>query len=1097
MRVGLLGPLLVQADDGGSVEIGGARLRMLLVRLALDPGRFVPPAVLVDALWGAAPPADASNALQSLVSRLRKALRPVADHVAEPVESGPAGYRLAVSPQDVDVPRFEALAADGHAQLRAGNPWPALATLTEALALWRGPSLADVADAPFAEPVAARLADARLAAVEDRIDAELAVGRHTEVLGELDALAAEYPLRETLAALRIRALYAAGRTADALAGYQRIRAALAEHLGVDPSTELRTVQLTVLRGEPPPRPAPEQLPEQRPAALPRLPAQLTSFVGRDADLNRAIGLLADSRLVCLVGPGGAGKTRLSIEVAFRHAEAHPGPVWFVELAPVDPDADLDPVVLAAIGARDNRMTDTPATGATSHRISPAQRLVEALGSRSGLLVLDNCEHLIGSAAQLAATLLDRCPQLRVLATSREPLAIGGETLHWVGPLALPSAEADVAEARSAAAVRLFVDRAAAARPGFELDDTNLAAVNEIVRQMDGMPLALELAAARLRSMTPTQVAERLDDRFRLLTGGNRVALPRHRTLRGVIEWSWELLTEPERTLARRLSVFAGGTDCEAAVGVCTGLDVTELAAEDVPYLLASLVEKSLLQQVSTGTGGPRYRMLETVRAYGRERLADAEETHAVLTAFVGYFLDLLIRVEPLLRGPDQLAAVEQVRVEEDNLRAAIRRALDVRDVGSAAVLVMRLGWYWLLIGRSGEIEPWIGAVQELYAEPYDRTTSALNLTALMARAERGDGMPAEGTESALAAVAETGAVEEFPVLSLAEPMLRMLMGELVAARAASARAAASPQPWIRAMGHMTNSFIAENVGDLAVAEAELDLALAGFRALGERWGLIMCLSMVSNLHYLRGDHQAAIESTRQGLRLAVELGSVEDPVNQLIWVGRLQTDSGDLDAAERSLAEALAGADRHGLTEMRLMALCESVRAACYRGDLDLARTRLAEAKNTTGQINRPSHGHKMSMLGLATVAVRLAEGDLPGRTEALAETMPYAVLSRDMPIVATLAEQTAGLLLSRGDARAAAELLGAAIRLRGILNQGDRTVARIIAEVVEALPAAEYSTAVQRWAAGSQQEAIGAIRTAVGLPAQDLDLDLDQPART
>ncbi|HST66535.1 MAG TPA: BTAD domain-containing putative transcriptional regulator, partial [Mycobacteriales bacterium] len=544
----ILGALLVTDDAGRPVEVGGARLRALLSRLALDPGRFVGVDALVEDLWGDTPPADRLNALQSLVSRLRRALPGV------PIESGPPGYRLALEAAQVDAPEFERL-ADAGRQALPTDPAAARRLLAEALGLWRGPALADAPGLPWAEDARDRLTERRLAATEDRIDAELALGGHAGVLPELVELTRDHPLRERIRGQHVRALYAAGRQADALAAYEDVRRLLADELGVDPSPALQEIQLRVLRAAP----------EPQPAAAPRtnVPAQLTSFVGRDADLAAVAAQLDRHRLVTLVGPGGAGKTRLAAETAVRVLERFPDGAWLAELAPVTGGAEVPQAVLAAVGLADTRPREQPGQPAPS-QAGAMTRLVDLLAQRCALIVLDNCEHLIEPAATLAAELLARCPRLRIVATSREPLGITGEALAPVAPLGLPPADATPAQALRHPAVTLLADRAAAVRPGFQVDDDTVAPVIEICRRLDGMPLAIELAAARMRSLPVTEVAARLDDRFRLLTGGSRTALPRQQTLRAVVAWSWDLLSPAEAALADRVAVFPGGITPDAA-----------------------------------------------------------------------------------------------------------------------------------------------------------------------------------------------------------------------------------------------------------------------------------------------------------------------------------------------------------------------------------------------------------------------------------------------------------------------------------------------------------------------------------------------------
>ncbi|MFJ2868835.1 AfsR/SARP family transcriptional regulator [Kitasatospora sp. NPDC087314] len=501
MRVGLLGPLVVDAG-AGPIPIGGARLRALLARLALDAGRAVRPSALVEALWAEAPPADQANALQSLVSRLRGVLGDPAL-----LTFGPAGYRLTVEAGAVDAVRFEQLAHSGRDLSAQGRPVEAAAALREALGLWRGPALADVREAPFADAEARRLERARLVVLEDRIEADLASGAGPELIVELEALTAEHQLHERLHAQLIRALAAGGRGAEALAAYQTLRGRLADTFGSDPGPQVQAAHLAVLRGELPappdhrPRPARQPSPGQQPPEPRRsslfgnLDAPLTSFVGREDDVRRVVGLLGRARLVTLVGPGGAGKTRLATTGGRRLTP--PGGVWFVALAPAGP-ADVPRAVLDALRAREAAvLKDAALEGAAVPGRRPGSpgaaeevldRLTEVLAGDDLVLVLDNCEHVIEAAATLAETLLGRCPRLRVLATSREPLRIDGETLHPVLPLELPEPGSTDQQARACAAVRLFHDRAAAVSPGFAAADGSLeAAVDRQLRPLGGGP----------------------------------------------------------------------------------------------------------------------------------------------------------------------------------------------------------------------------------------------------------------------------------------------------------------------------------------------------------------------------------------------------------------------------------------------------------------------------------------------------------------------------------------------------------------------------------------------------------------------------------
>ncbi|MGA5351152.1 MULTISPECIES: AfsR/SARP family transcriptional regulator [Streptomyces] len=714
VRYRILGPTQALNPDGTAAPVGGARLRALLTVLALRAGRTVPVPVLVREVWDGEPPADATGALQALVGRLRRALG------AEAVVSAEGGYRLAAGADDVDLHRFERLTREGTRALDGGDPARAAAVLDEALALWRGPALADL---PDGGAEAARWETRRLEARRARLTAALALGRAEETLPELAALCATHPLDEGLQALRLRALHAAGRTAQALAAYEDVRRLLADRLGSDPGPELTALHARLLRpGEPsrqparavPATPSPAADPSEdrtRPgdgapaAARPsgNLPARLTSFVGREADIDAIRAALARSRLVTLTGPGGSGKTRLSQEAAEALDPAPRDGVWLAELAPVDDPAAVPEAVLTALGARETVLYGAGAeemrAAVADRHDEPVARLVEHCARRRMLLLLDNCEHVVDAAARLVAELLARCPHLTVLATSREPLGVPGEVLYPVDPLPEP------------VALHLLADRGAAVRPGFrpDADPATAEACAEICRRLDGLPLAIELAAARLRLLTPRQIADRLDDRFRLLTAGSRTVLPRQQTLRAVVDWSWDLLDAPERQVLARLSVFAGGCDLAAAEAVCGP------AALDA---LGSLVDKSLVMAAPGPDGAMRYRLLETVAEYAAERLAESGARDEAQRAHLTYYRELARTTEPLLRTHRQIEAIARLEREHENLRTALRYAVAARDEQEALCLVLSLVYHWQMRDMHGEARTWCTEVAALGPDPF-------------------------------------------------------------------------------------------------------------------------------------------------------------------------------------------------------------------------------------------------------------------------------------------------------------------------------------------------------------------------------------------
>ncbi|WP_405873470.1 AfsR/SARP family transcriptional regulator [Streptomyces sp. NBC_00005] len=706
VRYRILGTTQALRPDGTPVAVGGARLRALLTVLALRAGRTVPAGLLVDEVWGGEPPADAPGALQALVGRLRRALG------ADAVASTEGGYRLAAQPDDVDLHRFERLAGEGTRALADGDPAKAAVVLDDALALWRGPALADL---PDRSAEAARWDTRRLDSLRARHAAALALGHAEQSLPELTALCDTHPLDEPLQALRLRALRDAGRTAQALAAYEDVRQLLADRLGSDPGAELRSLHGELLSSGPGTAatgagpatngvagPTAAQAPDAQVASSPppgNLRARLTSFVGREADIETIRGDLAAARLVTLLGPGGAGKTRLSQEAAETVRYAARDGVWLAELAPVDDPDAVPEAVLTAVGARETVLygAGAEAMRAGSERNdAPVDRLAEHCGRRRMVIVLDNCEHVVDAAARLVEELLERCPELTVLATSREPLGVPGELLRPVEPLPEP------------VALRLLADRGAAARPGFRVDE-DPAACAEICRRLDGLPLAIELAAARLRMLTPRQIADRLDDRFRLLTSGSRTVLPRQQTLRAVVDWSWDLLDGEERDALRRLSVFAGGCDLAAAEAVCGP------AALDV---LGSLVDKSLVVAAPSGDDGMRYRLLETVSEYAGERLDESGQRTETERAHLTFYRELARTTDPLLRGPGQLAAIALLEREYENLRTALRHAVSERDEQEGLCLILSLAWYWQMRDIRIEARNWCVEVMALGPDPF-------------------------------------------------------------------------------------------------------------------------------------------------------------------------------------------------------------------------------------------------------------------------------------------------------------------------------------------------------------------------------------------
>jgi predicted ATPase len=1006
----MLGPLEVRADDGTPVELPGVRLRTLLIRLALDPGRVVTTDQLIDCVWGDAPPAEVNNALQALVSRLRRA--------GFTVESRHPGYRLDVPADHIDAHRFERLVA-------AGDP-------RAALALWRGPALADAADAAFASAPVVRLTELWLGALGDRLEADLAAAADPNgLVAELESLHAEHPLRERFAALLMRALSRAGRPGDALAVHAQVRQLLADELGADPSAELAAAHLAVLRGEP--------------DAAPRtnLRAGLTSFVGRDQELTTVASLVERSRLVTLTGPGGSGKTRLATELGRRRVG--PGEaVWFVELAPVGDGTALPQAVLAALGIRPQALVGTPGRG-TPEPADPVERLAAALSTRPVLLVLDNCEHVIEAAAALADRLLGDCPALRIVATSREPLGITGETLWPVDPLPLPPPGVPAEEALTYAAMRLFADRAAAVRPTLEVDE----AMAHICRALDGMPLAIELAAARLRTMSPAQLATRLDDRFRLLTGGSRMALPRHQTLRAVVDWSWDLLDEAERVLLARLSVFAGGATLDAAERVCGGdLDV-----------LSALVDKSLVV-----LDGDRYRMLETIKAYGAEKLVAAGERDQVVAAHVAYFLTLAEAAEPHLRRAEQLDWLGRLAAEHDNLNTAMRAAVAAGDAMSAVRLLASVGWYWWLRGHKVEGGELAQDVVELAgAAPDEDRALAYAMAAMLAI----DGHYDEDR----AGVWFTDAIDYARAMRHRHPLLRLIvaMGEVLRAfgfQAAPAPAAVelpdNDDPWVRGTVRVMRAHAALNSGrDHESAEDDFRAGLALFRSVGERWGMSFALCSLADLMAWRGESAAAVSLYEEAVELFAQLVTNEDLVRYRLRLASLYVQLDRWDEARAVVADAARDAEQAGLPLCLAGVAHARGEFARLTGDYAVARRELERAAALADHVTVAPQFQ--ALIASSVGYLDVAQGDLAAALVHHTEALDLALGCKDAPVIAQVLVGAADLAVQRGDPLRAALLLGASAGIRGMADLSLLDYPRVEAATRAALGDDAFTEAVAR----------------------------------
>ncbi|WP_204010682.1 BTAD domain-containing putative transcriptional regulator [Sphaerimonospora thailandensis] len=1086
MRFGILGALTVWTADGHAFAVPGRKIRLLLADLLVQEGRPVSADRLAEDLWGDSPPKNPAGALHTKVWGLRRALGRAEPGAGDLVVFRPPGYLLDVADVEVDARRFQHLLAGAR---DATTPRARVAALDDALALWRGPALADFADADFAQPIVARLEEQRLTALEDRADALLELGEHSPLAGELADLVLRHPLRERLRMAHMRALYGAGRQAEALAGFDEMRALLAEELGLDPGTELVALRQAILRQDPalarPPRsvPAPALPPAPAPCSGPHpvllagrsakvpnnLPVAMSSLIGRAKAITRVRVLLQAGRLVTLTGIGGVGKTRLALAVAEESAQigaaqigvdgdhpggAYPGDypdgVWLVELSGVEPgdrgeDAHepIVDLVATALGVRDEVIVPRP--------VPSAHRLADALRARRLLLVLDNCEHVVERAARVAEMLLRAAPGVRVLATTREALGVEGERLWMVPPLTLPeenAARAPIQVAGSVAgstdraaessAVALFLDRVRAAEPDFPLDDTTIDAVVEICRRLDGLPLALELAATRVGAMGVHEVAARLADRFALLTVGRRGAPARQRTLRAVFDWSWDLLTEPERVVLRRLSVFSGGCTLRAAEEVCAGDGVADgdgadagdsdaVKRSEVFDLVARLVDRCL---VSAGdvAGQRRYRLPESLAAYCAERLHEAGEADRVRIRHVRFHVELAEWALPYLNGPGQRRRLELIDAESANLQSALEIAVRQGTGVLALRLVNALAWYWFLRGRFGEASRAFTAALAAPGDAPDRAVALAWQAGFRLRA----GEPSDPPERYEDLV---GGIDDPYGRAIAcwfLGFMRTGFGDQAGSERLIVRALAEfrslDDRWGTAAALAALAARAMLRGDLAAGRRYGEESAEIFRDLGDGWGRLQAMDTLASLAEVQGDYPRAAALHHDGLRVAETLGLWAEVSVKLSGIARIALLDGDHGRARRLHERALRLAREQGYPFGEQFAEVGLGMGARREGGLDEAEAHLRRWLEWCRRLDGDP-GEALILAELGFVAEQ--RGDAVAAMRLHLEGAEAARTTGDPRSIALALEGLAGALALAGRHVRAAQLLGAATAAR------------------------------------------------------------------
>ncbi|WP_460728034.1 BTAD domain-containing putative transcriptional regulator [Nocardia heshunensis] len=978
-------------------------MRALLALLALQPDLHADPDRILDSLWGEDLPGNPANALQIVASRLRAALAPHCRVIATH-----PGYRLELPPDAVDAHRFNQLTREGRALRRAGDLAAAARAFDAALSLWSGTAMEDLLDIPVLAQHAASLNEQRLDALETLAEINLGLGRAGELIGVLLREIHSNPLRESLGAHLIRALAATGRPTQAHAVYDDIRRRLESEFGAAPGLLLQSAH--------------DDIASRATASdiEPTLPKRLTSLVGRDADLERVCAMLTSVPVLTLTGPGGAGKTSLAIEAATRSTTTQPTTCRFVELAAVTIGDTVADVIIAALTTVDHNRAQLP----------PPQRLAAALDGVE-LLVLDNCEHL-PELGELISGVLEHRPTLRVLATSREPVGVSGETLYAVAPLPVPAPGADLAETAKSPALALFVERAQAVRPTFALTADNYAPLGEICRQLDGLPLALELAAARVIALSPQELAAHLDDQ--MLAHGHRRGTARHRTLHAVVAWSWELLTDPQRDLAQQLSMFVGGTDLDTLEQVCGGPVTDELTA---------LVNKSL---VSVEAG--RYRMLETIRAFAQHSLAPPRYNE-LAGRCADHLIGLVEAGEAGLRTPSREVWAQRFAVDHVNIAAALDWAVDNGEAERAILLCGNTMWYWMVHGHRSEALSWRRRVLALAPTPPPGVGAAyLHCAYADQWPDYGDQTwwgtfaDATGRFSALVAAAMSERRQPHPVFVLVRAVREAQAGNWTALD----RCVESTDAWLS-----INAVARRGLQRLAAADhspgvADLEAAVELGRSLEPR--TLPRSRLILATHRIIADGPAAAAPLlAQAFSGSTPWLSANAQVTLHTWAAQLHAWVGDIDSATPHIERAhelLAPAVLAGTHARVHIVRAEILRHA---GDLDAAtalyRSTLPALAGIRRRLGRPEgYNARAAELwgrsGYAMLLLRRGELDAARAELEVSEDLLHG--DGDLDLRLTLATARAHIELAAGQHERALATIGACDLLHTGRPDGHRT---------------------------------------------------------
>jgi predicted ATPase/DNA-binding SARP family transcriptional activator len=1012
LTVAVLGPLEVTLD-GERVSLPSGKASELVVRLAIEAGASVSADRLVDELWSAGGRSARRNTLQSKVAMLRRAFGDPAL-----IESRDGGYALAVEPTDVDAVAVLAVVAAASGLLEADDDSGAAELSAATLKRFRGVALQAAGEGEWAEPHRARLEEARTKLLEIHLTARLRIGEVADVVGDLEAAVAAYPFQESLWELLITALYRAGRQADALAAYQRVRRQLAEELGLDPAPRLQELERRILAQD-----ASLELAADSVGPFDlltgNLPSMTAELVGRDAEVAAVVGLLAGGRLVEIVGPGGVGKTSLAIAVG-RAVTASTDGVWLARLESAVTADDVVDVLVSAVGGPGGE-----------------EALFERFKASTGLVVLDNCEHVRDAAAELAVRLLDAAPGLRVLCTSQAPLDVDGETRFELAPLALSDA------------VELFSRRAAAqrSRPTASTEDEG---VIDLCRSLDGLPLAIELAAARTKTLSIEEIARRLDDRFLLLSDPTSRRPERRRSLRSTIQWSYDLLFPDDQRGLWALAAFAGGAPLPAVEFVLEKLDVPSAAAIDVVGRLAS--RSLLMVDDEASSSSRRYRLLDSIRAYALEALADAGLGDRARAAHAAWFADAARVSTAGVRSNDQAEHLLFARTERANIDAALVWAA-THDPLQALGMVNGFGWAWVVLGDSRGAQRILTALESAGDEaPAQDRASALLLAAWI-EASTGHLEPARHHISVAQSLAD----------ETRDPDLRARCcyylayvvshhGDFRRALQLTDRTRAIydtlDRPWDQAATSLFAARAAISAGDQTRSVEGADQVQRWLREVDDPWLHARGDAMLGELARLQRRYDDAVEHLGRAAQRSQELGFQQTEAYQVMSLGRAQCQAGDYAAGAATLRLAIDKAQATG--DVRLVALARVNLGRVLRalGDVTAARAALLAATAW----HREAGGGEQAALGECLLAALDAADHVPGAEERLVAILEEARSADDAPVEVFALDALARIAATSGDAGTAGALADAADRR---LEAADHVISDVDRTDVHAVRAA------------------------------------------